>query len=58
MMGGNNGLEPQLDDQNTDDIAEQDEHRKPVQQQRVMSPQILKQSASQSEIKKFTTQRS
>jgi hypothetical protein len=32
MMGGNNGLEPHLDDQNTDDIAEQDEHRKPVQQ--------------------------
>ena len=31
-MGGNNGLEPHLDDQNPDDIAEQDEHRKPVQQ--------------------------
>ena len=58
MMGGNAGLEPQLDDQVTDDVAEQEEHRMPVQRQTVMSPHALKASSSQSELKKFQSQRS
>jgi len=52
-MGGNIGIEPQLDENNTDDVADQEEHHMPIQRKNLMSPHALKTSSSHSELKKF-----